>query len=100
MANQYYDRLDELRATWNHRDSTQLKPPEHFWTDHQKWLESRGYMLRPRFRPDWVPSWRGTNKFYFSCEDGRSNYVRACYISLLALLTLCQALPLNRCYAY
>ena len=25
--------------------------------EHQKWLEEKGYMLRPRYRPGWVPSW-------------------------------------------
>lgn len=27
------------------------------WRDRQVWLESCGYMLRPRFRPGWIPSW-------------------------------------------
>ncbi|KAI5825113.1 hypothetical protein K523DRAFT_283738, partial [Schizophyllum commune Tattone D] len=30
---------------------------EKWWVDHQPWLESHGYMLRPRYRPDWTPSW-------------------------------------------
>ncbi|KAL1713756.1 hypothetical protein EV715DRAFT_267062 [Schizophyllum commune] len=30
---------------------------ERWWIDHQPWLESRGYMLRPRYRPGWEPSW-------------------------------------------
>ncbi|KAJ3475559.1 hypothetical protein NLI96_g11760 [Meripilus lineatus] len=30
---------------------------ETFWMEHQKWLEEKGYMLRPRYRPGWVPSW-------------------------------------------
>ncbi|KAJ7652060.1 hypothetical protein DFH06DRAFT_995816 [Mycena polygramma] len=32
-------------------------PHEQFWIDHQQFLFSRGYLLRPRFRPGWVPSW-------------------------------------------
>jgi len=28
-------------------------------------------MLRPRYRTDWVPSWRGTDKVWIQCEDGR-----------------------------
>jgi len=29
-------------------------------------------MLRPRYRPDWKPSWLGTDNFYRDCEDGQS----------------------------
>ncbi|KAJ7151665.1 hypothetical protein C8R46DRAFT_490288 [Mycena filopes] len=32
-------------------------PQEQFWVDHQPFLLSRGYLLRPRFRKGWVPSW-------------------------------------------
>lgn len=28
------------------------------WRDRQPYLESRGYMLRPRYRPGWQPSWK------------------------------------------
>ena len=28
------------------------------WIKRQPLFESRGYMLRPRFRPGWIPSWR------------------------------------------
>ncbi|KAI0796162.1 hypothetical protein C8Q75DRAFT_364242 [Abortiporus biennis] len=27
------------------------------WRDSQKWLEEQGYMLRPRYRPEWIPSY-------------------------------------------
>lgn len=27
------------------------------WRDRQPFLESKGYMLRPRLRPGWTPSW-------------------------------------------
>ncbi|KAJ7680932.1 hypothetical protein DFH06DRAFT_1278703 [Mycena polygramma] len=47
-----------------------LATAEIFWRDHQVWLKDCGYMLRPRFRPDWVPSWRETGKDYEKCEDG------------------------------
>lgn len=32
-----------------------------FWVDYQPFLLSRGYKLRPRYQPDWVPSW-GTQR--------------------------------------
>ena len=33
-----------------------LLPHETFWRDHQVWLQKKGYILRPRYHPDWVPS--------------------------------------------
>lgn len=36
-----------------------LSTEELYQRDRQEFLESRGYMLRPRYRRDWVPSWRG-----------------------------------------
>ena len=49
-----------------------LSAEELFWRDHYEWLQRSGYRLRPRYAPDWVPSWKGTTKFYRSCEDGIS----------------------------
>ncbi|KAI9067306.1 hypothetical protein FKP32DRAFT_1588665 [Trametes sanguinea] len=48
-----------------------LADDELWWRDHQLWLKQCGYMLRPRFRPDWTPSWTGTNRNPLSCEDGQ-----------------------------
>jgi len=45
---------------------------EVFWCQHQPWLESCGYMLRPRYRLGWVPSWYGTDKNPRHCEDGHA----------------------------
>jgi len=45
---------------------------EKWWAERQEALERAGYMLRSRYRPDWKPSWLGTDKFYRECEDGRS----------------------------
>lgn len=40
------------------------------WRDRQVFLESRGYMLRPRYRPGWVPSWQGNPEVHYEdCED-------------------------------
>ncbi len=47
-----------------------LSNAEFFWRDHYKFLEENGYRLRPRYSPDWEPSWRGTNRDRFLCEDG------------------------------
>ncbi|KZT13122.1 uncharacterized protein LAESUDRAFT_639482 [Laetiporus sulphureus 93-53] len=39
------------------------------WADRQMFLESRGYMLRPRYRSGWIPSWKGTGKHPMFFED-------------------------------
>ncbi|KAI1795560.1 kinase-like domain-containing protein [Ganoderma leucocontextum] len=43
---------------------------EYFWRDHQSWLQEQGYMLRPRYHPDWKASWAGTKKDDEDFEDG------------------------------
>ena len=48
---------------------------EYFWRDHQSWLADMGYMLRPRYRQDWEPSWVKTKESYFLCEDGQATVV-------------------------
>ncbi|KAJ7267694.1 kinase-like domain-containing protein [Mycena haematopus] len=43
---------------------------EVYWRDHHDWLKESGYVLRPRFRPDWIPSWTAhPKKFKFEFED-------------------------------
>jgi hypothetical protein len=48
---------------------------ETWWVERQEALERAGYMLRPRYRPHWKPSWTGTNKYHLRCEDGLSQTV-------------------------
>ncbi|KZT10870.1 uncharacterized protein LAESUDRAFT_672427 [Laetiporus sulphureus 93-53] len=47
-----------------------LLPDERFWCDHYAWLKDQGYVLRPRYRPGWVPIWAGTDAFFWNQEDG------------------------------
>jgi hypothetical protein len=56
---------------------------ESWWVERQEALEQAGYMLRPRYRPGWKPSWEGTNKLSFRCEDGQSVTVRKIFSALL-----------------
>ena len=56
--------------TTSHFDSLGLT--EIFWRDTSTWFKDQGYQLRPRFAPDWIPSWLGTSKFRLQCEDGHS----------------------------
>jgi hypothetical protein len=52
-------------------DIVKLTINEIWWRDHQKWLETKGYMLRPRYRPDWQPSWLTNGEYWYNCEDSR-----------------------------
>ena len=38
------------------------------WRDRQPFLESKGYMLRPRLRPGWAP-WLRTGTDWLRAED-------------------------------
>lgn len=49
----------------------QLSEPELWWSEHYHWLKDSGYLLRPRYAPDWIPSWQGTKKSFILCEDSR-----------------------------
>jgi hypothetical protein len=53
----------------NYRGPVELASYEVKWSDRQPFLESKGYMLRPRLRPGWTPSWLLTGQDYFTCED-------------------------------
>nr|VWP00764.1 Mitogen-activated protein kinase (EC [Ganoderma boninense] len=47
-------------------------------------------MLRPRYHPDWKPSWTGTKKDPEYCEDGQIFNVRAPYAAdCHAILLIC-----------
>jgi hypothetical protein len=46
-----------------------LSSHEITWRDRQQFLESRGYMLRPRLRPGWTPSWLRTGTYWRRAED-------------------------------
>lgn len=43
---------------------------EIYWRDRYFWFKEQGYLLRPRYHPDWVASWKGTDKSWIICEDG------------------------------
>ena len=63
----------------------EIDGPEVWWVEHQESLERAGYMLRPRYRPGWKPSWAGTNKRLRSFEDGQIRAVSAYGIALGSL---------------
>lgn len=59
----------------------QLDSSEIFWRDIQPWLQSRGYQLRRRYRPGWIPAWkqRKTSLFWWEFEDSMKAHVRLNY---------------------
>ncbi|KAG1831342.1 hypothetical protein EV424DRAFT_1470080 [Suillus variegatus] len=59
--------------------NSHLTENEIWWRDHYNFLSEKGYKLRSRYSPNWVPSWTNTNKAPISCEDG----VRSPYYHLL-----------------
>ncbi|KAF7797599.1 hypothetical protein EIP86_008799 [Pleurotus ostreatoroseus] len=56
-----------------------LGPNELWWSDQAGWLKEHGYQLRPRYQPGWVPSWEGTKKQFWKCEDGLPNVASVSY---------------------
>jgi hypothetical protein len=48
---------------------------EMWWRDHYRDLEAHGYRLRPRYHPDWQPSWKMSGKDFFDAEDGQPTIV-------------------------
>ena len=64
-------RTDSLDNQLPERQPGDLDRREVWWVARQEALEVAGYMLRPRYRPGWIPSWRGTDKFYLDVEDGQ-----------------------------
>ncbi|KAF5320430.1 hypothetical protein D9611_010811 [Ephemerocybe angulata] len=56
-----------------------LKSREAYWRDRYEWFLSHGYQLRPRYRPDWIASWKSNpNLFIFSCEDSVTQHGKIC----------------------
>ena len=54
----------------------ELEPHEVFWRDLHPFLMAHGYQLRPRFRPGWIPSWKGKGKSSMYFEDSNALLVR------------------------
>ncbi|KAI5120181.1 hypothetical protein M0805_002649 [Coniferiporia weirii] len=51
-----------------------LEPSEFWWRDHFDVLLEHGYRLRPRYHPNWRPSWYDdTSKSPILCEDSIRN---------------------------
>ncbi|KAJ7203606.1 hypothetical protein GGX14DRAFT_150365 [Mycena pura] len=54
--------------TNQHGITAELSNPEIFWRDNYEHILDCGYRLRPRYKPDWVPSWK-TDRLKSAAED-------------------------------
>ncbi|KAJ7141184.1 kinase-like domain-containing protein [Mycena epipterygia] len=50
--------LAELEAVRETVEEGLLSENEVFWRDHTSWFKDHGYVLRPRYQPGWVASWK------------------------------------------
>ncbi|KZT41053.1 hypothetical protein SISSUDRAFT_982509 [Sistotremastrum suecicum HHB10207 ss-3] len=57
--------------------SEHLIGAERYWARYQPWLKSIGYILRPRYQPDWKPSWLTSNRPESESEDSLVVQLRA-----------------------
>ncbi|KAI0365108.1 kinase-like protein [Pilatotrama ljubarskyi] len=63
------DQTAEHYARSTLKGNYDLLPSEIFWRERQRYLLDHGYVLRPRYWPNWKPSWLGTNLRPAFCED-------------------------------
>ena len=64
----------QMVAMWGATDDTppeELDPREVWWRDRYQQLSNHGYLLRPRYSPQWAPSWRSSNRNWTDSEDSR-----------------------------
>lgn len=107
-------RIAQVAESRSHLDEGEL-----LWRDRQPFLESKGYMLRSRYRPGWTPSWLGNDVVFEECDDwyfqlavslidavrisdGKLVYIKAIHTDSeeLKILRLLQSLPsdpMNHC---
>ena len=50
---------------------SKLESNEEKWRGRYEMLEKEGYILRPRLRPGWTPSWLQSGTNPLDCEDGQ-----------------------------
>ncbi|KAF8893552.1 kinase-like domain-containing protein [Infundibulicybe gibba] len=61
---------EEFGVCWDYMRKGELLPPEYFWRDHADWLKQQGYVLRPRYQPGWVASWKHPREIVESEDAG------------------------------
>ncbi|KAH9014233.1 hypothetical protein EDB85DRAFT_2097986 [Lactarius pseudohatsudake] len=61
----------------NDRQAGTLVMTERWWADRYNEIAEQGYRLRPRYHPQWEPSWFKTGKDFYTVEDGQATILRA-----------------------
>jgi hypothetical protein len=80
--------LLDIGVNLEYRKAGELRASEIPWRDRQPWLEEQGYMLRPRYRPGWIPSWKKSGKRWQDAEDEQIASVRSDFILRKRNLTI------------
>ena len=65
---------------------SKLRNNEMKWRDRHEMLDKEGYILRPRLRPGWTPSWLQSGENPLDCEDGNPLPVRSHLIIIIVPL--------------
>ncbi|EGN92940.1 hypothetical protein SERLA73DRAFT_64928 [Serpula lacrymans var. lacrymans S7.3] len=61
-----------------------LSDGELWWHNHFQWFKDLGYLLRPRYAPGWVPSWKTSKKkLWYRCEDAQIPWISCLYNHIL-----------------
>ena len=63
-------------ATTPNRQVGGLVMTEQWWRDRYDEIAEHGYHLRPRYHPNWQPSWLKSGKDFYTVEDGQPTIVR------------------------
>ena len=70
-------RMSRPRATkgGGSRDIGTLFDIELWWREQYRAIQGQGYILRPRYHPNWRPSWKRSSKAFYTEEDGQPSLV-------------------------
>lgn len=66
------------------REVGALVPTEQWWRDRYNEIAEHGYKLRPRYHPNWQPSWLKSGKDFYTVEDGQATIVRVAVITFFS----------------
>jgi hypothetical protein len=64
---------EEISEAFDDRPKKNLTRHEIWWVERYQKLETAGYKLRPRYDPDWRPSW-GNKKRWFGWIRGEKQW--------------------------
>ena len=73
---QISQRMIAIWGTADQPSPEELDSREVWWRDRYEQLSNHGYLLRPRYSPQWVPSWKTSNKNWKDSEDSKRLKVR------------------------